>query len=135
MLIVKYQQIAYLILSIENISMDVDSLDVDKSFNKILGPGGLKLSSGQKQHVAIARAILSQPSIILFDEATNSLDSKTEAILQKSLERVTKNHTSIIITHRLNTLQKADKILVLKEGGAIVMKKYNELVYEEDFVK
>ena len=115
--------------------MDLNTLDLDKNFNQILGPGGLKLSSGQKQNVAIARAIISQPSIILFDEATNSLDTKSEAIIQRSLERVTKDHTSIIITHRLNTLQKADKILVLKEGGAIVMKKYNELVYEEDFVK
>jgi ATP-binding cassette subfamily B protein len=85
----------------------------------VVGERGLKLSGGEKQRVAIARAILKRPRILIFDEATSSLDSKTEQAIQVTLRAVAADHTTLVIAHRLSTVVDADRILVL-DGGRII---------------
>ncbi len=88
-------------------------------YDTVVGERGLKLSGGEKQRVAIARAILKRPRILVFDEATSSLDTKTEQAIQETLKEVAENHTTLVIAHRLSTVVDADRILVM-DGGRIV---------------
>jgi subfamily B ATP-binding cassette protein MsbA len=88
-------------------------------YETIIGENGIKLSGGQKQRLSIARAILKNSSIILLDEATSSLDSGSETVIQKAIENLTKNKTTIIIAHRLSTIMNCDKILVFDNGQII----------------
>jgi len=104
---------------------------VEKLPNKyetIIGENGVKLSGGQKQRLSIARAILKDSSIILLDEATSSLDSESESVIQKAIENLTKNKTTIIIAHRLSTVMNCDKILVFENGKIIEEGKHEFLV-------
>ena len=104
---------------------------VEKLPNKyetIIGENGIKLSGGQKQRLSIARAILKNSSIILLDEATSSLDSESESIIQQAIENLTKNKTTIIIAHRLSTVMNCDKILVFENGQIIEEGKHEFLV-------
>jgi subfamily B ATP-binding cassette protein MsbA len=104
---------------------------VEKLPNKyetIIGENGIKLSGGQKQRLSIARAILKNSSIILLDEATSSLDSESESVIQKAIENLTKNKTTIIIAHRLSTVMNCDKILVFENGRIIEDGKHEFLV-------
>ncbi|MDH3228323.1 MAG: ABC transporter ATP-binding protein/permease [Alphaproteobacteria bacterium] len=93
-----------------------------------VGERGLKLSGGEKQRVAIARTILKQPSILLFDEATSALDTHTEQEIQKSLEEVSANRTTLVIAHRLSTVVGADEILVLVEGRIVERGRHADLL-------
>ena len=104
---------------------------VEKLPNKyetVIGENGIKLSGGQKQRLSIARAILKNSSIILLDEATSSLDSESESVIQKAIENLTKNKTTIIIAHRLSTVMNCDKILVFENGQIIEEGKHEFLV-------
>ena len=87
-----------------------------EKFDTLVGDRGVKLSGGQRQRVAIARAILKNPSILILDEATSSLDAKSEQLVQDALEKLMENRTTIVIAHRLSTIRKVDRILVIKDG-------------------
>ena len=90
--------------------------DLPAGLDTIVGERGLKLSGGEVQRVAIARAILKRPKIIVFDEATSSLDSETESLVMQAIQKVTQQVTSLMIAHRLSTIVDADRIYVLDKG-------------------
>ncbi|NMH86118.1 ABC transporter ATP-binding protein [Flavivirga algicola] len=94
----------------------------------LIGERGVKLSGGQRQRLAIARAILADPKIIILDEATSSLDTESEALIQKSLTELVKNRTTIVIAHRLSTIRKADQILVVEAGHIVERGSHDELI-------
>ena len=102
-----------------------------KKYNTIVGERGVRLSGGEKQRVSIARAILANKKILILDEATASLDSKTEHDIQRDLEKLMKGRTAIIIAHRLSTIMKSDIIVVMKKGKIIEMATHSELVSKD----
>jgi ABC-type multidrug transport system fused ATPase/permease subunit len=103
-------------------------LKFPEGFDTIVGERGTQLSGGQRQRIAIARAILKNPKVLILDEATSSLDSESEMLVQEALEKVMKNRTSIVIAHRLSTIRKADHIIVLNNGEIVEQGNHDELV-------
>jgi len=99
-----------------------------QGYDTVVGERGLKLSGGEKQRVAIARVILKNPKILVFDEATSSLDSHSEQAILKALDEVAQNHTTLVIAHRLSTIIDADQILVLENGNIIEKGKHQDLL-------
>ena len=93
-----------------------------------VGERGLKLSGGEKQRVAIARAILKRPAILVFDEATSSLDSATEQAIQRTLRQISASTTTLVVAHRLSTITDADQILVMGQGKVIERGSHGELL-------
>lgn len=103
-------------------------LAAEQGYDTVIGDRGLKLSGGQRQRLTIARAVLKNPPILILDEATSSLDSESEKLVQDALEKLTANRTSIIIAHRLSTVQHADEIAVLKAGRIIERGNHDQLM-------
>jgi|TARA_B100000768_G_C11272479_1_gene374108 subfamily B ATP-binding cassette protein MsbA len=100
----------------------------DNGLDTLIGERGVKLSGGQRQRLAIARAILANPKIIILDEATSSLDTESESLIQKSLSELIKDRTTIVIAHRLSTIKQADQILVIEAGSIAERGTHNELI-------
>jgi subfamily B ATP-binding cassette protein MsbA len=102
--------------------------DLPAGYDTVIGEGGVKLSGGQRQRLAIARAVLQDPPILLLDEATSALDPESEALIQRALDRLTRDRTTLVIAHRLATIRRADVIAVLAEGRVAEMGNHDELV-------
>jgi len=102
-------------------------LRMDKGYDTMVGERGMKLSGGQRQRLGIARAILANPRILIFDEATSSLDSQSEFLIQDAMEKISHDRTMIVIAHRLSTIKRADKIIVLEGGKVAEMGSHLEL--------
>ncbi len=112
---------------------NVDFIDnMEDGYDTLVGERGVKLSGGQKQRVGIARAVLSNPSILIFDEATSNLDTHSEKLIQSSIENISKNQTMIIIAHRLSTVINADKIFVIDKGQVVEAGTHQELLQNKD---
>ena len=103
-------------------------ITLEKGYDTDVGEGGNLLSVGQKQLISLARAILAQPEWFIMDEATSSIDTVTESLIQKGMETLMENRTSVIIAHRLSTIKRADRILVIEGGGIAEMGSHTELM-------
>lgn len=119
-----------------NAAKKANAYDFIRSFpeglDTLVGERGIKLSGGQRQRIAIARAILKDPAILVLDEATSSLDSESEKLVQAAMDELMKDRTSIIIAHRLSTIRKADKILVIENGQIVEEGSHEDLALNEN---
>lgn len=109
--------------------------ELPEGYNTLVGDRGIRLSGGQRQRVAIARAIVHKPQILILDEATSSLDSESERLVQQAIEKVLKQSTAIVIAHRLSTIVNADKIVVMDQGRIIDQGKHSELLKRCEFYR
>ena len=102
-----------------------------KGFDTIIGERGVRISGGERQRLAIARAILKNPPILMLDEATSSLDAESEKLVQEAIENLMVNRTVVMIAHRLATVKKADRIIVLDKGVIVEQGTHEKLLSEE----
>jgi len=110
-------------------------MNMPNGYETVIGENGVRLSGGEKQRLSIARAILKKSKIILLDEATSSLDAETEDKIQKAINYLTKNKTTIVIAHRLSTVLNSDKIYVIDSGNVVAEGNHNELLNTSSIYK
>ncbi len=103
-------------------------LRLPQGYDTVIGERGVKLSGGERQRLAIARAILRDPPLLILDEATSALDTESERIVQLALTNLMKNRTTLVVAHRLSTIQNADRIVVLERGAIVEMGTHEELL-------
>lgn len=119
----------------KNAAVHKNIIGFTKGYDTILGERGITLSGGQKQRVSIARAIIKDPQILLFDDCLSAVDTETEEEILQNLMKISKNKTSIIVSHRISSVKNADKIIVLDEGKIIQQGTHNDLVNSEGYYK
>ena len=112
----------------KEIELDSFISSLPGGYNYNVRERGLALSTGQRQLISFLRAYIKNPQILILDEATSSIDSESELLIQKAIEKITKNRTSIIIAHRLSTIKKADNIMVIEKGKIVESGKHNQLI-------
>lgn len=110
-------------------------MELENGYDTFIGDRGMNLSGGQRQRLSIARAVLKNPPILILDEATSSLDTESERLVQDALSKVMSNRTSVVIAHRLSTIQDADEIIVLAKGNIVEKGKHDELIAKNGVYK
>ena len=122
-----------IIQAAKSVSADIVAEKLEKGYDSDVGESGGRLSTGEKQLISFARAILADPAIFVLDEATSSIDTGTELLIQKATKKLLKGHTSFVIAHRLSTIRSADLILVVKDGKIIEQGTHKELLAEKGY--
>src|SRR5699024_7417913 len=102
--------------------------ELEQGYESLVGEGGQKVCGGQRQRIAIARALVKDPPVLILDEATSPVDNETEAAIQRSLSQISEDRTTIVIAHRLSTIRHADKIIVLDRGYLAEMGTHEKLI-------
>lgn len=129
---IRYGKLTATDAEIEQAARDANAhefiMALPEGYNTILGPRGVSLSQGQRQLIGIARAILAKPRILILDEATSSVDTRTESLIQQALERLLRGRTSFVIAHRLSTVRGANRIVVLDHGEIVEIGSHDELI-------
>jgi ATP-binding cassette subfamily B protein len=110
-------------------------MELEDAYDTVIGERGVSLSGGQRQRVAIARAFLMDPRILILDDATASVDSQTERLIQEAMERLCQGRTTFVIAQRFSTVKHADQILVLKEGRIVESGRHDDLVKRSGFYR
>ncbi len=119
--------------ALKTVAADEFIAKLDDGYQALVGESGSKLSVGERQLISFARAIVADPKILVLDEATSSIDTQTESMIQRAVERVMKGRTTFMIAHRLSTVVNADVILVMKDGSVVESGKHHELLMKKGY--
>ena len=126
---------AEIIAAAKNAVVHDNIIEFTNGYNTILGERGVTLSGGQKQRVSIARAIIKNPKILIFDDCLSAVDTETEEKILSNLENISKNKTTFIISHRVSSAKNADKIIILDAGEITQQGTHNQLITQEGYYK
>jgi len=119
----------------KNASVHKNIMGFAKKYKTVLGERGITLSGGQKQRVSIARALIKNPTIYLFDDCLSAVDTETEEKILSNLKKLSKGKTTILVSHRISAARNADKIIVLQEGQILQQGTHNQLIEKDGYYK